>query len=211
MSDSRERIARITLLLRIGLPAFIVLVAIHTRLNASGRIGNTAYIVWMVADPFIAVAIALGIGIAIDRAGSAFVSTVLAGGNIPYTPQFSQHDALVVRGQHDEAVALYHEHIAANPTDLDARLRLAALLAGPAGRPADAERVFLEVRERAPTPRQTHILSNGLIDIYRAMNRRDDLLLELGRYARRFADTPGGVAAAEHLARLRAEQADRIG
>ena len=203
--DSGERITRIALLFRIGLPVWLALTFIHVKLNSRGTISDTAMYVWLAADPFLAVGFAYVIGTLIDRASRGFASLVLADGNIPYTRQYSEQDALVEQGRFDEAVASYQTHIVAYPGDLDARLRLAAVLAGPASRPEDAERVFLEVRAMAPTPQQTAVLSNALIDLYRATGRRDDLMIELRRFARRFPDTRGGKAAAEYLTRLQSE------
>lgn len=199
-----DRITRIALLVRIGLPSWLALTAIHIRLNTSGSLSDTAMYAWLAADPFLAVGIAFAIGSLIDRTSRGFASMVLAGGNIPYAHQYSEQDALIVHGRIDEAISSFQAVIVAQPRDLEARLRLAALLAGPAGRREDAEREFLEVRAMAPSPQQAAALSNALIDLYRDMGRRDDLMIELGRFARRFPDTRGGKAAAEYLTRLRA-------
>jgi tetratricopeptide (TPR) repeat protein len=208
-SDTGERVARIALLLRIGLPAWLGLIFIHVGLNANGRLSDRAMYIWLAADPFLAVAIAFAIGTMIERTSRGFVSMVLAGGNIPYAHQYSEQDALIAQGRIDDAVTSFRALIVGSPRDLEARLRLAALLAGPAGRREDAEREFLEVRALAPSPQQTAVLSNALIDLYRAMGRRDDMMIELRRFARRFPDTRGGQAAADYLDRLRAEDVAR--
>src|SRR5437867_432880 len=98
-------------------------------------------------------AVGYGVGRAAWHAGDlgarAFAHQVLAGGNLTPAPSFSYQESLVARGLLAEAVEAYEVHLAAHPADHDARLALAALLAGPLRDPPGAERIYLEARGRA--------------------------------------------------------------
>lgn len=200
-----ERRERILAELRYGPIFLIMIVAASWLLFAMDRIGRTAFTITVLASPVFAAAMSLAMKNLLDGVASLFVSLVHAGGNIAPTKQYSAQDALVMQGRVADAIASYRELVAADPADLDARLRLASLLAKEGNDLESAERVYLEVRARAPKAHQTAVLSNGLIDLYRTMGRRDDLKLELGRFARRFPESREGKAAAEYLARLDAE------
>lgn len=190
---------------RFALPAFLVLVAIQVRMFSSGAISGFGLAVLLFLDPFIAGAFGYAIWLGIGRMAESFVSIAQARGNIAPTKQYSEQDALLVSGQVAEAIASYRALITRDGRDLDARLRLAALLAKEGADTEGAERVYLEVRSLGPTQQQTTILSNGLIDLYRDLGRRDDLKLELGRFARRFPNSRESAAARAYLDRLNAD------
>lgn len=190
---------------RFALPLFLALVAIQVHMFSSGTISGFGLAVLLFLDPFVAGAVGYGIWLGIGGMAERFVSIAQARGNIAPTKQYSEQDALLVRGQVAEAIASYRALITRDRHDLDARLRLAALLAKDGGDSEGAERVYLEVRALGPTPPQTTVLSNGLIDLYRDLGRRDDLKLELGRFARRFPNSRESAAARAYLERLNAE------
>lgn len=204
-AEAAERRERITGLLRFAPIFLIMIIAGSWLLYLMDHIGRTAFTIAVLLSPFVAAALSLGLLRLLDGVASGFSSLVHAGGNIAPTRQYSAQDALVMQGRIADAVTSYRSLIAADPSDLDARLRLAALLAKEGNDLVAAEVVYLEVRTLAPKAHHTATLSNGLIDLYRSMGRTDDLKLELGRFARRFPGSREGKAAAEHLARLDAE------
>ncbi len=204
-AEAAARQERLIALLRYGPIFLIMIVAGSALLYATDRIGRTALTIALLASPLVAAALSVGLGNLLDSLSSGFVSLVHAGGNIAPTKQYSEQDALVMQGKVIDAISSYRSLIANDPADLDARLRLAALLAKEGNDLEAAERVYLEVRELAPKAHHTATLSNGLIDLYRKLGRHDDLKRELGRFARRFPDSREGKAAAEYLARLNAE------
>ena len=130
---------------------------------------------------------------------------VHATGNLPPAPSYSLQESLVARGRLAEAVESYQAHIAEKPGDLDARLALAALLAGPLGDRAAAERLYLEVRALSPAPRHERAIGNALIDLYHATGQRGRELAELARFADRFRGTREGDRARTALIRIKAE------
>lgn len=204
-AEAAERRERITGLLRFAPIFLVMIVAGSFLLYVMNLIGRTAFTIAVLLSPIISAALSLGLLRLLDGMANSFASLVHAGGNIPPDKQYSAQDALVMQGNIADAVTSYRNLIAADRTDLDARLRLAALLAREGNDREGAERVYLEVRELGPKPHHTATLSNGLIDLYRVMGRRDDLKRELGRFARRFPSSREGKAAAEYLARLDAE------
>jgi hypothetical protein len=142
-----------------------------------------------------------------DLTGRAFAHQVLAAGNLPPAPSFSYQESLVARGRLAEAVEAYETHLAAHPADLDARLALAALLAGPLRDAPGAERIYLEARARSPAPRYERAIGNALIDLYHATGQRGRELAELARLASRFRGTLEGDRARDALIRIKAEGA----
>ena len=203
-----ERIHRRGLLLVIGVATGVMLVLGQWLLFTQSRISSSMFWLLLVADPFLAAGIALLVARVVDAGSTGFASLVHAGGDIPYSPQYSAQQALVIRGDIPGAIESFRQHIATSPMDLEARLRLAALLAKEAGDPHAAELAYLEIRALAPSPQQTATLSNALIDIYRATGQHEQLKLELGRFARRFPNSREGVATAEYLVRLADDDRD---
>jgi tetratricopeptide (TPR) repeat protein len=137
---------------------------------------------------------------------SGLSTSLLATRGEPHSREYSEQQALVVAGRIEEAIDSYRSHIVAFPDDLEARLRLASLLAGPAGRPAEAERTWLEVREMNPSPRQEMVIGNALIDLYRRTGQRHLLKAELARFARINDGTEAGGHARRHLRQLVEEE-----
>jgi hypothetical protein len=195
-----EQVMMIQVGLRIGIPFFLLL-ALFERLLFPGRFlllfvpnvivsGYAAWIAWRL----------------IGRVG-AFANSFLAPNSIPAVRGYSEQDALVIRGHRTAAIASYRALIAADPADLTARLRLGALLAESAETHLAAERCFLDVRRRDPSPQEAWIATNGLIDLYRASGQRDKLKLELGELALHHGGTAAGSQAKQYLADLEADGA----
>jgi hypothetical protein len=132
-----------------------------------------------------------------------FARTVLAGGDIAPPRTYPRQDVLIVRGLFAEAAEYFRDHLTIEPEDVDARLRLAALLEGPLKDDAGAEREYLEVRRRAADARHEMMAANGLIDVYRREGNRGRLMVELARFAERYRGSAAGDAAARELMEMK--------
>jgi hypothetical protein len=153
--------------------------------------------------------IALGYAVAFlaERSAHGFMRTLLSSGGERHTHGYSAQESLVMRGHFDEAIASYHHHIAHTPADLDARLRLAELLAKEGNDLVAAEAMYLEVRVLGPSLRQDVALSNGLIDLYRRNGAQEQLKGELARFARRHEGSVEGRSAQRYLRQLAHDEA----
>ncbi len=201
--DSASRVQSTGLMLVVGVITYVLVAFVLTGLAAQSRISSSTFIILLVLNVFVSAGGGWVAVRVVHGSATRFASMIMAGGNIPYTRQYSEQDALASRGDIEGAIASYRGIIASDPRDLEARLRVGALLARAGGDLAAAEQVFLEVRALAPNPQQVATLSNALIDIYQATGERDKLKVELGRFARRFPGSREGAAAAAHLERLR--------
>lgn len=165
----------------------------------------------------------LGLGLAIISAGAALgglvglgmfrlvgtasrgvVQALFSSGGLPPAPSFSLQEAMIAQGRHRDAAASFREHLAATPGDDDARLALAALLAGPLADHAAAEPLFRAVRDGKPTERQEVTARQGLIDLYAATGQAGRQMAELARFADRYAGTAAARAAREAIRALKA-------
>lgn len=119
-------------------------------------------------------------------------------GNIKYQQGYSIQESLIARGRFDEAVESFRAHLREFPDDVPARYRLATLHLRERNDPAAAEEELLALRRR-PLDRATGLLvSNHLIDLYRATGQKGRLMAELTRM---FKEHPG-TAMAEGAAKL---------
>jgi hypothetical protein len=209
-SDAAERSFR----LKLGVPMFLMCWFAFMLALARGEIERGTYVllVWVVA-PLLAWACSFGALFLIDRVARGLLHTLVgSGGGERHSREYSEQGALVAAGRVAEAVESYRAHLVAFPEDTEARLRLAALLAGPAGRPDEAERAYREVRERGTSTRQESVVGNALIDLYRRTGQQHLLRAELARYARLHPGTVGGEGARRELRELvAAEHAVRGG
>jgi tetratricopeptide (TPR) repeat protein len=130
-----------------------------------------------------------------------------SGKGSPVAREYSEQEALVIRGRYVEAADSYRAIIEDDPGNLEARLRLGALLEQKCDDPEAAESCFREVRLRASTPQQEWLASNALIDLYHREGWREQLKQELARVSRRFPTTGAGASAQRRLDELIAEDA----
>ena len=142
------------------------------------------------------------------HSAEGFFRALFSAGGEAHTHEYSEQEALVINGRIADAIASYHRHIATTPADLDARLRLAALLATHGNDVVAAEAMYIEVRVLGPSRRQDVTLSNGLIDLFRAQGAREQLKAELARFARRHAGSVEGNNARQYLRQLAQEELD---
>jgi hypothetical protein len=119
-----------------------------------------------------------------------------------HSREYSEQQALVAAGRITDAVDSFRAHLVAFPDDVEARLRLVALLAGPAAQQEAGERLLLETRGMALSSRQETVIGNTLIDLYERTGQRHLLKAELARFARLNHGTDAAVHARRHLRQL---------
>ena len=199
--DAAERSMLIRIAVLAGLPLLLILLMAEWAF-AHGML-------WLLVVPDIALVgvIVLLLWSAVRGAGSVAGALLMPSGSPP-ARQYSEQDALVARGDFSAAADSYRSFLVAYPEDLDARLGLGALLAGPLGDTPAAEQCFLEIRTLHPSPQQEQVVGNALIDLYRSGGRRDELKAELARFARRNHRNRAGAMARNHLRELIREDAD---
>lgn len=136
------------------------------------------------------------------RGAGSITGALLMPSGTPPPRQYSEQDALVARGDLSGAADSYRAYLVAYPNDLNARLGLGALLAGPLHDAAAAERCFLEIRTLHPSPQQEQVVGNALIDLYRSGDRRHELKGERARFARLNHRNRAGAMARDYLREL---------
>lgn len=165
--------------------------------------------VWFILPNIAATALLVWVAALVVEGGARAAGSIVlpSGKGSPTAREYSEQEALVIRGRYVEAADSYRAIIEDDPGDLEARLRLGALLEGKCGDPAAAEACYREVRIRASAPQQEWIASNALIDLYQREGRRDQLKEELARVSRRYQATGAGASAQRRLEELLAEDA----
>lgn len=152
----------------------------------------------------------VGIG-ATWRASAAVTRAFLAptGSTVPHRYAFSREEALVQRGDAAGALAAYEARIAAEPGDVEARVRAAELYAGPCGDPVRAASLLREARALPGLGAERDIqIANRLIDLYSGpLGEPGRALVELRRLSDRHANTRVGEQARAAIGRLKAELA----
>ena len=204
--DSADQAYFVKALLWMGPAVFIILAAIEGFFVERGVLPGWSLPILLVLDAPVTYG-----AVKLVHAGSGglaerFVATFSASGNLPPPPPaYVRQDVLVTQGKYAEAADYYRDHIRVHPEDLEARLRLAALIEKHLHDDAEAERLYLEVRRGRPDERREMAAFNGLIDLYARAGRTDRLKVELARFADRY---PGSRQATGALERLRGLKAD---
>jgi tetratricopeptide (TPR) repeat protein len=128
-----------------------------------------------------------------------------SGKGTPYRQEYSRAAALVIRGNYDEAVEAYREHIAEQPEDPEPYLRLARLLRDQLDRYDDAAHWFKAARQSARiTARQEVFITRELIEL--ATDKLRDparAAPELARLIERFPGAPEAVWARTELREIK--------
>ena len=205
--DSAERVQLLKLTVLFAGPSFTILTALWMFLKFQGVLSGRAVVVLVILNVPLA---ALGVWLlhrGTSGVAGGFARTVFAGGNIPPPRTYPRQETLIVRGEYAEAAAYFRDHLRVSPEDLDARLRLAALLERHLAGYDEAERLYLEVRGAKPDARQEMAAYNGLIDLHMKTGRRDRLKVELARFAERYRGSAEAEEAARRLRELKAEDA----
>lgn len=204
-TDAAESAHLVKIAVWFGPAAFIMLSGLWFFLANQGSIPAWVAVVMTLLDIPLVVLGVLAIHHATNRASRGLVNMLYAVGDIAPPRTYPRQDVMIVRGQYREAAEYFRDHLTVEPDDNEARLRLADLLEQHLDDPAEAERLYLEVRRLQPQPGQEMRAANGLIDLYRKQGRRDRLMVELARFADRYRGTPGGDAAGRLLKELKAD------
>lgn len=167
------------------------------------RVGLPGFLGVLLAGALLGVLAGLLIYGTSSAAAGGLVRTLTGAGNLPPAPSFSYQEALIMQGKVGEAVEAFRTHLGTNPADHDARLALAALLAGPAARPGEAEREYLTVRSGGASDRHHFVASQALIDLYAAVGQRGKHMAELARFAAKYRGTTAGAAARRVLSEMK--------
>jgi len=142
----------------------------------------------------------------LEGAARAAGSILLPSGKgSPTAREYSEQQALVIRGRYTEAADSYRAIIEDEPRDIEARLRLGALLEEKCRDPDAAEACYRDIRAFDPTPQQDWLVSNALIDLYHREGRRELLKEELASLSRCHAKTAAGASAERRLQELLAD------
>ena len=202
--DLADRSHRVRIILLVGIPFLFFDVV----LLATGAVPYRRLPLLLIGTIIGVIVLSNALVFVLDRVARGFMHTLLSAGGESHTHEYSEQDALVISGRITDAIASYHRHIANTPADLDARLRLAALLATDGNDAIAAEAMYLEARVLGPSRRQDVTLSNGLIDLFRAQGAREQLKAELARFARRHEGSVEGNKAREYLRQMAQEERD---
>jgi tetratricopeptide (TPR) repeat protein len=204
-TDAAERAQFIAFAVRFIVPAFLIIAAGEFMAVARGWISPAILVVLLLLDGPVLFGVAKAIFSVLGRGAEAFSATVYGAGNLTPAPAHSGLESLAARGFYTEAAQAYREFLAIHPGDDLARIKLAELYRTHLGQPEVAERLYVEVRDRAVDPRQRFLAWNLLIELYRSTGRKDRLLVEVARFADRYRRTRPGRDAARLLRELKAE------
>ena len=206
--DARDRTDLIRITVYFGAPCLVLLSALWSFCYAKEWIPFGVFVFLLILNlPLTAIGI-LAINTTVGVASTGLIKAIYSAGDIPPPRTYPRQDTLIVRGQYAEAAGYFRDHLTIEPDDNEARLRLADLLEQHLNDPAGAERLYQEVRQRNPNPREEMAAANGLIDIYRKTGQRGRLMVALARFADRYRGSPQGEDAARALRGMKAEDRD---
>lgn len=174
-------------------------------MREKGWIPTPLFVVLVALDLPLSVIGALAIHRVVGDTAVLMMKTMMAVGDIPPPPTYPRQDVLIVQGKYAEAADWFRDHLRVEPTDHEARLQLAHLLEMRLREYAEAERLYLEVRNAQPPANSNELLraSNGLIDVYRKSGRTGRLKVELARFVDRYHGSPVAEGAARELKELK--------
>jgi hypothetical protein len=195
--NSGETMFLLTLGVRVGPPVMLVL------LGAEYLHWGPRFIWFLIPDIAITVLVVIAAQWGLDKFSRAAGSILLPTGRSTPTPrQYSEQESLIVRGQFAEAADSFTAILADDPGNIDARMRLAALLERECNDPAAAEQCYRVVRRLTPTPEQDWAASNALIELHQRTGESGKLRIELQRIARQYRALPIGGEATRRLEAL---------
>lgn len=205
--DAVERAYLIKIAVRFGGPCFILLSLLWFFFLERGYIGPAVFAALMILNVPLTVAGVFALDHATTKASAHLMKTIYSAGDIPPPRTYPRQEMLIIRGKYAEAAEYFRDHLVVEPEDNEARLLLADLLERHLADPANAERLYFEVRRTFANPREEMAAANGLIDLYRKTGQRGRLMAELARFAGRYAGSPQGDEAARALREMK--EADR--
>jgi tetratricopeptide (TPR) repeat protein len=201
-TNSGDTVFLLTLALRIAPPVMLILLAVEY------YFWGTRFLWFLVPDLAVTALATLIAAWLLGKVSQGAGAILFPSGiSTPAPRQYSEQDALVIRGQYAEAADSYRAVIADEPLNVDARLRLGRLLEHECNDATGAEECYRRIRGLNPSPQQDWETSNALIDLYQSTGQRERLIAELGRMSRQYANTATGKNARRRLDDLNAEDA----
>ena len=140
--------------------------------------------------------------------GTGWKAVAVDGGSTPYQEQYSYQQALVMRGQIDEALRSYEAVIAEQPDAVDAHIRAAELYIEERGDFERAAGHFRAVqRTLAVAPGHDIYATNRLVDLLTGpLNEPGRAMVELRHLIERYPASSGADHARRALAELKARR-----
>ena len=134
-----------------------------------------------------------------------------SGASTPYRRQYSEPQALALRGLFQEAIDCYETYVAEFPDDPEPCIGIARIHRDHLKRYQDAVHWFRRARQAGGvTPGQEMLVTREIIELYQGkLNQPRSAIPELARLAERFAGSREGDLARSELARLRQEAASQ--
>lgn len=146
-----------------------------------------------------------------ESAGAAYKHFMVDGASTPYVEQYSYQQALVMRGQIDEALESFEAVIAEQPEAIDARIKAAELYAKERQNFSRAAELFQGV-QRIPAANvgQSVYVTNRLVDLYTGpLNDPGKALVELRRLIDKYPGSAAAANAKDALATLKARHVEK--
>ena len=200
--DTPDNVLLLTLAVRIGPPLMLILMLIEFAFFRNRFI-------WFIVPDLAATALfILGARWGLEQFARGAGSILMPSGKgTPTGREYSEQEALIVRGHYVEAADAYRAIADDEPSNIDVRMRLGALLAKHCADPDGAAFSYRSVRRLSPTPHQDLAASNALIELYQHTGAAAKITAELMRLSRQYGDEAIGRKARDHMERLRAEAA----
>jgi len=201
--DAADRAQLLKLLAWLVPTTFVLFTAGEAMAFQQGRIGAGLLVVLILLNLPVSLLLGLGLFRLMEGSARGLAGMVYAGGGITPDPAHSALESLEARGFYPEAAAAYRQHLVEHPADNLARFKLARLCHESLNDPAAAERLYLEIRQHQPTPRDEMLAANLLIEFYRKTGRTDRVKVELARFADRWKGSKAGEQARRQLRELK--------
>ncbi len=170
---------------------------------------------WVAAlGPFVMAALVYGTALFIvNRAGAAVqVLYAPSGRSTPRRSEHSRAEALVQRGEFEDAISLLELAVADDPGEPTPYLRIARIYRDDLGRLEDAERWFRRALREADLPAGLRTLATReLVDLYTIrMSRPEKAAPLLARLAEEAQGSPEGEWAARELREIKRRMRDQL-
>lgn len=151
----------------------------------------------------------------ISESGGAAMGKIYnpSGTSTPYRRQYSEPQALALRGLFQEAIDCYETYVAEFPDDPEPCIGIARIYRDHLKRYEDAVRWFRRARQAsAMDPGREVLVTREIIEMYQGrLNEPRRAIPELARLAERFAGTREGDLARTELQRLRQDLGEAPG
>jgi tetratricopeptide (TPR) repeat protein len=162
---------------------------------------------WVFGCSLVCAAFATGVGLLLSGVvGDTWKHLTVSGSSTPYKEQYSYQQALVMRGQLDDALESFEAVIAEHPASIDARIRAAELYSREKRNHQRAAELFRDVQRIATvTPGEDIYVTNRLVDLLTGpLGDPGRALAELRRLVDRYPDSAGATHARGALVALKA-------